>query len=62
MHWEILGPLGEIIGGLGVIFSFLYLAPQINEAAGNASTQTAGLSQEEHSHAIPLDRHRVPLI
>ena len=62
MHWEILGALGEIIAGLGVIFSLPYLAPQISEAAGKASTQTAGLSQEEHSHAIPLDCHWVPLI
>ena len=27
MNWEIMGALGEIVGGLGVILSLLYLAP-----------------------------------
>ena len=29
MNWEVMGALGEIIGGLGVVLSLLYLARQI---------------------------------
>ena len=42
MNWEILGALGEIIGGLGVIFSLLYLARQISD--NTSSNQSAAIT------------------
>ena len=42
MSWEIVGSLGEIVGGLGVIVSLLYLARQIKD--NTRSNQSAAIS------------------
>ncbi|MBT7539126.1 MAG: hypothetical protein HN683_07285, partial [Gammaproteobacteria bacterium] len=42
MNWEIMGALGEIVGGLGVILSLLYLARQISD--NTSSNQSAAIT------------------
>ena len=42
MNWEIMGALGEIIGGLGVVLSLLYLARQISD--NTLSNQSAAIN------------------
>ena len=42
MNWEILGALGEIVGGLGVIGSLVYLGRQIRD--NTWSNQSAAIS------------------
>ena len=42
MNWEIMGALGEIVGGFGVVLSLLYLARQITD--NTMSNQSAAIS------------------
>ena len=42
MNWEVMGALGEIIGGLGVVLSLLYLARQITD--NTLSNQSAAIN------------------
>ena len=42
MNWEIMGALGEIVGGFGVVLSLLYLARQITD--NTLSNQSAAIS------------------
>ena len=42
INWEIMGALGEIVGGLGVILSLLYLARQISD--NTSSNQSAAIT------------------
>ena len=42
MTWEIMGALGEIVGGFGVILSLLYLARQISD--NTSSNQSAAIT------------------
>ena len=42
MNWEIMGTLGEIVGGFGVVLSLLYLARQISD--NTLSNQSAAIN------------------
>jgi hypothetical protein len=53
MNWEVMGALGEIIGGLGVVLSLLYLARQIvDNTLSNQSAAINSLTEQIMSVTI----------
>jgi hypothetical protein len=52
MNWDAIGAVGEIFGGVVVIFSLLYLAIQVRQANALARGQTRQRMVEQAQHEV----------